>query len=379
MFYVSKVSPLFFFLAFFDFIFALFSRFLKYDHIDLALIAVFGFVLHTILGAAYQIIPNSQQKALKYPQVSYFVFLLSLLSSVGLYLKEFSFASTVSFVSVLIFTVHVSTVIKNIKPITVKFLIVSVVYMNVASLFFFLAELTGNILYQTAIHTMTIGSMLNAILGVQLAWIPMLLMHTLNVRFANLFFYLHQVSTLSMFLAFYFFDYKKIIFAGIFEFTVLILFLYIVFSSVKSHRLGKIPYVIKFFLGGLVFLISGVLMGIHLSASKMLQFIEVHLDMMILGFGGLTIFGAMLHLMPRIVWNMVYIKKAQSGKQVPNIFQVINEREANISFYALFAGGVFSVLFEFLLKRELSSLVYLLPSLYFGYVLFWKMFKFYRD
>ncbi len=378
MFYVSRVTPLFFFLGFFDFIFALISRFLNYDHIDLALIAVFGFVLHTILGAAYQIIPNSQQETLKYPKVSYFVLLLSFLSSIGLYLREFSFASTVSFISVLIFTVHVSTVIKNIKPITVRFLIVSLIYMNVASLFFFLAELTGNILYQTAIHTMTVGSMLNAILGVQLAWIPMLLMHTLNVRFANIFFYLHQISTLGIFLAFYFFDYKKIMFAGIFEFIVLILFLYIVFSSVKSHKLGKIPYVVKFFLGGLVFLISGVLMGIHLSASKMLQFIEVHLDMMILGFGGLTIFGAMLHLMPRVVWNMVYIKKAQSGKKIPNVFQVIDEKEANISFYALFIGAVISISFEFLLKRDFSSLVYLFPILYFGYVLFWKLFKFYR-
>lgn len=114
MFYVSRVTPLFFFLGFFDFIFALISRFLNYDHIDLALIAVFGFVLHTILGAAYQIIPNSQQETLKYPKVSYFVLLLSFLSSIGLYLREFSFASTVSFISVLIFTVHVSTVIKNI-------------------------------------------------------------------------------------------------------------------------------------------------------------------------------------------------------------------------------------------------------------------------
>ncbi len=378
MFYVSKVTPLFFLLAFVDLLFAISSRFLGYDHIDLALIAVFGFVLHSLIGAAYQIIPNSQQTALKYPSVSYFVFFLSVISSIGMYLKQFEFSSAVSLAAVVIFTVHVATVVKNIQPITVRFLLVSLIYMNIASMFFFLAGFTGNILYQTAIHTMTIGSMLNAILGVQLAWIPMLLMHTLNVRFANIFFYLHQVSTLALFGAFYYFDYKLIMFAGIFELLVLSLFLFIIGKAVKSHSLGKIPYVIKFFLGGIAFLVFGILMGIHLSASKMLQFIEVHLDAMILGFGGITIFGAMLHLMPRIIWNMVYIKKAQSGKQIPNVFQIINEKEANLSFYLLLIGAVISVVFEFLLKRELSTVSYILSSFYFFYVLFWKMFRFYK-
>ncbi|NPA54642.1 MAG: hypothetical protein GXO21_08270 [Aquificae bacterium] len=379
MFYVSKITPFFFLLAFVDLIFVLFSRFLKYDHIDMALIAVFGFVLHSLIGAMYQIIPNSQQSSLKIPQISYFVFLLSVISSLGMYLKLFEFAATVSLVSVVIFSIHVLTVVKNIQPITVRFLLISIIYMNIASMFFFLAGLTGNILYQTAIHTMTIGSMLNAIIGVQLAWIPMLLMHTLNIKFANGFFYLHQLSTFSLFAAFYHFDYKYIMYAGIFELLVLFIFLYIILKAVFSHKLGKLPYVIKFFLGGLSFLVFGVLMGIHLSASKMLQFIEVHLDAMILGFGGITIFGAMLHLMPRIIWNMVYVKKAQDGKQIPNVYKIINEKEANISFYLLFIGSLIAIVFEFLQKRELSSLAYILPSLYFFYVLFWKMFRFYRS
>lgn len=378
MFYVSKITPLFFLLSFVDLLFAVFSRFLKYDHIDLALIAVFGFILHTIIGAAYQIIPNSQQSTLRYPSVSYFVFLFSTLSSIGLYIKQFDFASALTVVSVFIFTVHVFSVIKNIRPVTVKFLAVSILYANIASMFFLLAEISGDILYQTAIHTMTVGSMLNAVLGVQLAWIPMLLMHTLNVKFANTFFYIHQISTVFLTGAFYIFDYRIIMLAGIVEAITLTVFLFIVGKALKNHTLGKIPYVIKFFLGGLAFLVFGVLMGIHLSASKMLQFIEVHLDSMILGFGGLTIFGAMLHLMPRIVWNMVYIRKAQEGKQIPNVFQVINEKEANVSFYLLFAGAFLSVVFEFFMKRELSSLVYITSMLYFFYILFWKMFRFYR-
>ncbi len=378
MFYVSKITPLFFLLAFIDLFFALILRTAGYDHIDTALIAVFGFVLHAIIGAAYQIIPNSQQTALKLPQVSYFVFILSLISSVGMYLKQFEFASVVSLAAVVIFSVHVFSIVKNIAPVTVKFLLISIIYMNIASMFFFLAGLTGNILYQTAIHTLTVGSMLNAILGVELAWIPMLLMHTLNVRFANIFFYIHQISTLGLFASFYYFDYKKIMFAGIFELVVLGLFLFIIAKAVKSHTLGKIPYTIRFFLGGIIFLIFGVLMGIHLSASKMLQFIEVHMDAMILGFGGLTIFGAMLHLLPRVVWNMVYVKKAQEGKQIPNIFQIINEKMANYAFYTLFVGAFASIILEFFMKREISSIIYLIPMAFFFYVLFVKLFLFYK-
>ncbi len=378
MFYVSKITPLFFLLAFIDLFLALVLRATGYDHIDVALIAVFGFVLHTIIGAAYQIIPNSQQTALKFSQISYIVFILSLISSIGMYLRQFEFASAVSLVAVVTFSIHVFSIVKNISPVTVRFLLISIVYMNIASMLFFLAGFTGNILYQTAIHTMTVGSMLNAILGVELAWIPMLLMHTLNVRFANLFFYAHQMSTLGLFVSFYYFDYKKIMFAGIFELVVLSIFLFIIFKALKSHTLGKIPYTVKFFLGGMLFLIFGVLMGIHLSASKMLQFIEVHMDAMLLGFGGLTIFGAMLHLLPRIVWNMVYIKKAQKGKKIPNVFQVVDEKMANYAFYSLMIGATASVIFEFLMKREIASIIYLLPMLFFFYVLFIKLLIFYE-
>ncbi len=378
MFYVSKVTPLFFLLSFIDLFYSVLSRFFKYDHIDMALIAVFGFILHAILGAAYQIIPNSQQTQLKFQKFSYIVFFLATISSILLYIKWFLPASIFTFLSVLLFSFHTLPVIKNIKPVTVKFLLISVLYMNVAAMLFLLAGLTGNILYQTAIHTMTVGSMLNAILGVELAWIPMLLMHTLNVRFANTFFYIHQVSTLALFGSFYYFDYSRIMFAGIFELFVLSLFFFIVFKAWKSHTIGKIPYVVKYFTGGLLFLAFGILMGIHLSASKMLQFIEVHLDAMVFGFGGLTVLGAMVHLLPRIVWNMVYIKKAQEGKQIPNVFQVIKEKEANIAFYLLFAGAVFSVSAEFLLKREIASAFYILPLLYFFYMLFYRLYIFYK-
>jgi hypothetical protein len=74
MFYVSKVSPFFFVLAIVDLFMSLIYKFLNTDMKVVWVLAVFGFVAHTIMSAMYQLVPNSQGKALKFPSLSYFVF-----------------------------------------------------------------------------------------------------------------------------------------------------------------------------------------------------------------------------------------------------------------------------------------------------------------
>ena len=378
MFFISKFSPLFFFLAFVNLIGSLVLRINGSDHIDTAIITAFGFVIYTLIGAGYQIIPNSQQRQIKYKHIQAVVFFLSVLSSIFLLTGQFLYASIFNLITVLIFTAHVSTVVHNIQPITVRFIISSVVYTNVASVFFLLSQITGNILLQTVLHTVTVGVLLNAVIGVELAWIPMMLMHSLNIRLGNIIFYLHQVTTVLLIGSFYFFDYRYILFAGIFETAVILAFFYVIFSAVKPSRsLMKVQPPIKYFLGGHLFLVIGLLMALHISASKMIQFIPVHMDAMMYGFAALTIFGGMLHLMPRIVWNMVHIKKAREGKEIPNVFQLIDYRKANLSFYIMTAGTLLMIALEFMMLPSFASVVYILASLYFFYILFVKMFIFY--
>ncbi len=378
MFFISKYSPLFFFLAFVNLIGSLILRINGTDYVDTAVITAFGFVVYTLIGAGYQIIPNSQQRQIKYKHVQAFVFLFSVLASIFLLSGQFLYASIFNLITVLIFTVHVATVVHNIQPITVRFIVSSVIYTNLASVFFLLSQITENMLLQTVVHTVTVGVLLNAVIGVELAWIPMMLMHSLNIRLGNIVFYLHQITTVLLIGSFYFFDYKYILFAGILETIVILIFFYVIFSAVKpSKSLMKVQPPIKYFLGGHLFLVIGVLMALHISASKMVQFIPVHMDSMMYGFAALTIFGGILHLMPRIVWNMVHVKKAREGKEIPNVFQLIDYRKANLSFYIMMVGTSLMIVLEFLSLPIFASAIYILASMYLFYILFIKMFIFY--
>ncbi|WP_456400009.1 hypothetical protein [Persephonella sp.] len=378
MFFISKFSPLFFFLAFINLIGSLILRMNGLDHIDTAIILSFGFILYTLIGAGYQIIPNSQQRQIKFKHFQGVVFLTAVVGSYFFLTGNFLYASIFNLLTVLMFTLHVSTVVHNIQPVTVRFIVASVIYANLASVFFLLSQITGDILLQTVVHTITIGVLLNAILGVELAWIPMMLMHSLNVRLGNVVFYLHQITALLLIGSFYFFDYKYILFAGILETAVILIFFYVIFSAVKPSRsLMKVQPPIKFFLGGHLFLVIGLLMALHISGSKMVQFIPVHMDAMMYGFAALTIFGGMLHLMPRIVWNMVHIKKAQEGKEIPNVFQLIDYKKANLSFYIMVVGCILMLVFEFLSMPIISAGIYIAASLFFFVILFVKLFIFY--
>jgi hypothetical protein len=97
---------------------------------------------------------------------------------------------------------------------------------------------------------------------------------------------------------------------------------------------------------------------------------------MIYGFAYLTILGGILHLLPRIIWNLKYIEKAREGKEVPQISKMIDEN------YALLYLKIFIILFissfilEFLNLKNLSVLIigYLILISFF---LFKNVFRFY--
>ncbi|WP_297453894.1 hypothetical protein [Persephonella sp.] len=384
MFYVSKVTPFFFILAFIDLFMAVFSHGIGYDYVFVGLVSVFGFILHTILGAAYQIIPNSQQSELKNEKLQIAVFVAASLSSLLMYIKNYQIAALFALTAVILFTIHVLPVIKNYQPITIRFLVGSLVYMNLASLFFVLAYIPFKwipfVPFQLAVHTLTVGTMLNAILGVELAWIPMLMMHTLNVRFANTVFYAVQVSIFVFLTGFAIMNYKVVAAGGVFLLLSVGLFLWIVFNAIRSSTHKEIPFVVKFFLAGLVFLVIGMLSGAHVAGSENFKFVPMHMILMVFGFGGLTITGAMFHLLPRIVWNMVHVKKAQEGKQIPNVFNILDKKETMITFYLLIAGVILMVgatFIELNTTRYLASLIYLTGLAMFFKALFYRLYLLY--
>ena len=373
MFYVSKITPFFFLLSLFDLFFVIFSKVLGEGYINYGLLAVFGFIASTIVGAMYQIIPNSQQEKLPYPFVSIIVFFLYVIVSISLLINEHKIASIFFFISTVCFTVHITTIIRNIRPITVRFLIASVFYMVLASILFLASSFT-KIPVQAAIHAFTVGSMINAVLGVQFAWIPMFYMQQVDFKKGNMLFFLAQISTLAILVSFALFDYRLIFASLIFEIGVIIFYTTIVFPIVKSGKsLIGIPYVVKFFITGLSFLLAGLFIALVITLTRNGLLIAYHIDFMIFGFGVFTILGGILHLTPRIIWNMVYVEKAQKGKSIPQVNKVIPAEKADLFFKLLFISFLIAIISEgvsFVYGWLLFLFVLSVFSFYFGYNLY---------
>lgn len=310
MFYVSKVSIPFFFLAVLDIIYSLFLRTFTVDVKSLWAVAVFGFVAHTIMGAMYQIVPNSQNRPLKLPLLSYVVFALSLASSVAFYSSNHLIGSFLHLVSCLIFFFHVLSSMRNFQPITVKFLTLGSLYFLLSGIFLVLSEL-GYIPFALAVHTLTVGFMLKVVVGVELAWIPMLYMEPLNLTLSKRLFYLGLFTTPPFLISFYLYSYKLIALMSFLVLAFVGYYLYLIYSLFVKRRTPKeIPYVIKYLLLALFILPFGLLIGSFMAGKELVShMVFLHFDLLIYGFTAITIMGGMSHLYPRIVYNMKFSKK----------------------------------------------------------------------
>jgi len=370
MFYVSKYTILFFSLAILALLLSLFIKLTSVDFAHYGKIAVFGFILTTVIGAFYQIIPNSQQQKLPLEWISLVVFILSALSVYYLSINDLEKSSFFILAVSILTVIHLLSVVKNIKPITVKFLLFASFYMVLSALFLFLSVKNPQFSLQIAIHTLTLGVMVNAVLGVQTAWIPMIYMQTLgrtklSSLIINSLVYLHQIVIAGVLAGFYYGNYKVVGGFALIETAVLILFLKFVFyDSIKPQiKLHGIPYQVKFFIAGHIFLILGLTTAHIIGIKYRFELIPFHIDFVVFGFAVFTVIGGMVHLTPRIIWNIVYIKKAQQLKQVPNVKGVISRKTAELLFWVHTAGYVCFLLLEFLGFSQFATLTYILSLL----------------
>jgi hypothetical protein len=309
MFYISKVSPFLFLLALLDLFVSLAYKSANTRMELVWIIAVFGFVAHTIMSAMYQLIPNSQNRPLKLPFISYFVFVLSLLISFLFYMGWTYYASFIyAFVS-LIFVLHTLSSVRNWQPITVKFLGLSNFYFFLSSLFLPLSQV-GYVPFQLAIHTLTLGFMLNAVMGTQLAWIPMLYMEPLNIKYAKYLFYISSMTIPLFLLSFYALNYKLIALVSFFPTAFVGYFLWIIYSVFSGRRMPKeIPLVIRYFILAMIFLPFGMMVGTFMASENIISFlVKVHVDLILYGFTAITIMGGMAHLYPRILYGWIQKK-----------------------------------------------------------------------
>ncbi len=326
MFYVSKVSPFFFLVGIVSLVLSLFMKLVDTHSFTFFTLLVFGFVGSVLIGAMYQIVPNSQNRKLSWHRVSYGVFGGVFLSLILLYFGHLKTGSIILSLSYCLFLLHVVLNIKNWMPVTVKFLGVSALYLALSSVFLALHLNYGFVSLQLAIHTLTLGAMLNAVYGVEIAWIPMLLMETLNISKAKKLFYLKQASTLAMLFSFFLTDYRLISVVALTELAVFLYFGHLMFSLIKHRRMpSPIPNVVKAFLLALIFLPVGFIFGM-LSAGMpqaLHKLYILHIDLVLYGFTAFTIFGGITHLLPRIVWNW---KLAHLKGKAPPINELVNEK-----------------------------------------------------
>ncbi len=369
MFYVSKVSPYFFALAILNLFVSLF-----YKGMDIKLswiIAVFGFIAHTIMSAMYQIVPNSQNRALKFPKLSYFVFFLSALSSLLFYLNQTSYASALYAVTSTLFVFHILLSVKNYKPPTVRFLTLGSLYFLFGSYLLVLHQL-GYVSLAFAIHFVTLGFMLNVVFGVELAWIPMLTMEQLNIKHANRLFYLSLLS-LPLFLAsFYFMNYKVLAYLSILVFVFLAFYLWIIYSVFANRRMPReIPLAVKYLLLALIFLPFGMLIGTVASSLNLVShLVLIHVDLLVYGFTATTIMGGLFHLLPRILYG----KFIQEGKEKVSISDFVDEAGMKKLFPFVPVGVFLMVFLDALGLSSVSFVPYAILWVVFIKHLFGKIF-----
>jgi len=325
MFYVSKVSPLFFILALLNIFTSLLLKVSGSEGIPFYILIVFGFLGSTLVGAMYQIIPNSQSRKPPLSFVSYVVFALSGLASPLFWIGSYTIASVLIFLAYGTFFFHTLASVKNWTPPTVKFLGASTLYLFLSSFLLMLSMSFGYVSLQAAVHTLTVGALLNAVYGVEIAWIPMLLMSALSFRSMKRLFLAKQASTAVVVLAFMSMHYHVIALASLLELGVSLYYLYMNYSLLKNRNApSPVPYVVRIFLVALLFLPLGIIVGGALASHPRVipYLLDLHIDLLVYGFAAFTIFGGMFHLLPRIIWNW----KFASSREAPTIGELVDEK-----------------------------------------------------
>ncbi|MEZ0323244.1 MAG: hypothetical protein ABWJ98_02900 [Hydrogenothermaceae bacterium] len=360
MFYISKVTPLFVIFGFLN----LFLSFFYTSNFHIwSYIVIYGFIQNIIIGTLYQIGPNSQSRKLEYENLSFLVFLLSVISSFMILLGKVNLANFVIFLTVLLFSLHIITVLKNIKPLTVRFLSVGLFYMNVSGLTLLLTNFF-DIPYQIPIHIFTIGSLVNMVIGVQITWIPMLTMKVLDLKLAEKLFYIYLVVSFLFILSFFTFNFNLIFTCGMLVGITVIFFLFILYKSVFKDKILYIPFVVRFFLTGWVYFLIGLVAILYILLNKKFEMVYIHTYLMVYGFGLMTIMGGTTHIIPRIIWNWKYVEKSKEGKDVPQINKMVDEKVLKYGLYIFIIIPILMILLKDLLILQLFLATVVLILIY---------------
>ncbi len=347
MFHISRVSLYFFVLAFIDFCVGLFFfSFKSFNYNPF----IFGFVFDALIGGLYQIVPNSFQKRLIAKDFSYFILFLKTVLTFSFIAKNIILEKVLLSIIGFLFSAHIITSFKKLITFVQKFFAAGIFYLFLFSIFE-IGSFNYNVNEFFLLHTFLLGFMLNILMGTQLAIFPLLYMETPNYKFSKITFFAHQISVPLLLIGFY-----KL------QFSYILLF--------ESKKIPKgVPFTLKYFIVGLVFLVFGASIGSFVAAKEDLSFLFIHRDFMIFGFLAITIFGAMIHFVSRILWAL----KLDFSQKISISDTIYEEFVSKALIYSVLSA--FYIVFLDAFSIRYFALFYIGFLLFIFYILFWKEIK----
>jgi len=307
-----------------------------------------AFFTLVIMGSMYQLIPTIIGAELKYKKLAELQYVLVNIAFLSLgysFLVNYSFlkvAGFIAFISFLLFAFEVYATTLSVKnfyklSLAIWFFLAAATYLVIGSAHALagILGITGFNVAQHA-HILTLGFVAMTNFGGLYELFPMLALKKLySRRLGEIHFFIANIAALGMFLDFpekeTLFIFSSILFlAGFYLFAYNMVKTY--FSKAEMHGV-ETDISARFMAYALAFGVAGVTSGF---TGALFNFPGrfTHVHYILAGWVGLTIVGAMYHIVPMLTWLEKYSQKAGKEK-VPLINELYNRKLAKTLFITL--------------------------------------------
>ncbi len=307
-----------------------------------------AFFTLVIMGSMYQLIPTIIGTKIRYKRLAEIQFILVNIAFISLaysFLIEYSFlkvAGFIAFVSFLIFAIEIYATTLNVKnfyklSLAIWFFLAAVAYLIIGSAYALTGALgiTGFNILEHA-HILTIGFIAMTTFGGFYELFPMLALKKLySRRLGEIHFFIANIAAIGMFLSF---SQKGSLF--IFSSIIFLLGFYLFAFNIAKTYLSKVntpapetDISARFMAYALIFGVAGVTAGLS-SALTGFPGSFTHVHYILAGWVGLTMVGAMYHIVPMLTWIQKYSSKAGKEK-VPLINELYNKQLAKAIFITM--------------------------------------------
>lgn len=317
-------------------------------HVHLSLL---GFVVLTIIGAMYQIVPILLGVELYNPRLAGVQFWLMSIGVLGLsasFLMGRVFiaplAILVALASYLYVLIIFATSRKSRAPLnlTTKFFLSALVYFSVAIALGVILAIAntsqsalfykGNYLVSHA-HLALLAFVGLTIMGAMYQMLPMLSLRELHsAKLGEAQFWLSNAGIIGFSLGALLAKKSIVTLSSIVVVAGVYIFLYNMYRTLAKKG-GAFDISVRFFISALVYLTIACTLGLliavfHKELLEVRGLLSAHAHLTTMGFVTLTIIGAMYHLVPMLVWMVRYAERL--GKEpVPTIAGMFDQRWAS--------------------------------------------------